>query len=389
MIYLLFFGCLYIFSLIESSVKNISIKQKQILLFLSFLFFVFIAGFRYKTGYDWNAYMTYFNRIDEPNILSRMEIGYGFLNLFFKTTFNNFHLMNLTINVVCTLILFKFCKRYSVLPITTLLFYAGAGGFFFSYNMGLTRQYIALSISLLTVHFIFQQKKISAIISLIIAFLFHKSAFITLLYFICYKIKLTKSIRLFCVGITIFLTLWGNFIIRNFLTFFFDLSFLPSFIVKYKPYIYNSIWSTQAEFSSGLGYFTILLMLIVVFFLYHNETYSVNFIFNAVLVGLFIASFGRNINILGRLAKYFDIFNMFIFIYLIEIIRSKSKIVLFPAIFMIMLLYCILIPYKFTKGISPVDGQSNWSMFYPWQSFILPVENAERNERMQRINQFR
>ena len=52
-------------------------------------------------------------------------------------------------------------------------------------------------------------------------------------------------------------------------------------------------------------------------------------------------------------------------------------------------LYCILIPYKFTKGISPVDGQSNWSMFYPWQSFILPVENAERNERMQRINQFR
>lgn len=387
MIYLFFFFFLYIFSFFEVATdKSYCKKNVNISYFFLFCYFVILAGCRYKTGYDWNAYMSFFERINDSHTFGKMETGYAWVNYFFKNCFDSYALMQFTEVFLCTLVLFKFCKLYSPYPFLSLFIYASS--LFFSYNMGLTRQFIAMSVSMITAMLILSGKSLPALASVALAFLFHKSSLVTLLFFVCNKVRLRKSFLVMLVVFSAFLNLFGAALVWEISETVFSLPFFPSALRKYSYYFANLIWASKMEYSSGLGFLLRMVLLLTVFIFKKNGTPSQNFVFNAVLVGLFIAAFGRNIVIIARLAKYFEMFEIILYAYLFELLRQKSIPFFRPVIFLPLLLYFLIAPYRFTKAISNVDGNSSWAMFSPWNSVFFLVENSERNARMKNINGF-
>lgn len=386
MIYLFFWIALYLSACgdVISSTRNMG--RNNLIYFFLFLFFVILAGCRYKTGYDWNAYMSFFNRINERNIFSRMEVGYAWMNYFFKNLFDSYAFMQFTEIFLCTFILFRFCKLYSPYPCLSIFIYASS--FFYSYNMGLTRQFIAMSISLVSVMAIHEKKRILALSCIITAFLFHKSAIVTVLYFFCYKIHFRKFVLIIFIILSIFLNIFGDSVIWNVIEKFFSFSFFSNVFGKYSSYLVSSVWSSKQGFSTGLGYFLRMALIFYTYIFKKNDSSFTNFVFNAVVLDLFIGAFGRNILIVGRLGKYFELYEVVLFAYLFESLSKQLYVYLRPVVFLPLLFYFLIAPINFTKGISSVDGKSQWAMFYPWNSIFYPIENYERNARMKVINAF-
>lgn len=360
-----------------------ALNRKIVYLYL-FVFFTVLAGCRYKTGCDWNAYMTFFEKINDDKLFERMEVGYATVNYVFKNIFDSYALMQFVICFSCTVFLFSFLKKYSPFLTVSLLVYASE--MFFSYNLGLTRQFIAISIILLCSDSILEGKRLKSLLCIYAAFLFHKSAIITVLLFFCDSIRLKKTAAVIAVLSTIFLTLFGNRLIWQITLSLFSLPFIPSSIGKYAHYVTNAIYSQQQEFGSGMGYVLRIFLILLVFVFKKNDSRCTNFIFNTVLMGLFIKAFGRNIIIINRLASYFSVFETILFAYMYEIMQRKTKTVAYPVFAMLLSCYFLIAPYKKTQEILNVDGMPIWSLYNPWIPSFYKMEIAERNNRMHIIN---
>ena len=379
MIYFIFWGLLYLCAVIDSGTdkKLQPINHFAVYSFI-FSYFLILAGFRYKTGYDWQNYMPFFDQINDPTMFKKMDVGYAWLNYFFKNTCNSYSVMIFVVALLCTWGLFKFNNNYSPYPLVSLFIYGTQ--FFLSYNMGLYRQSIAMTISLLTFHFLICKKNKYAILCCFISFLFHKSAIITLLYFICNKIKLSRKSRLVLLFVSLIIDLFGISIINEIVTLFFSLSFLPKSFQYYSSYL-TTMWAAQAQYSTGLGMLIRFSLLLIVFFLKENDSRITNFVFNLVIIGCFIRAFGRNIPIITRLSNYFSMYEMIFYTYIIIICKKYTKQYFHITICSIFLLYFFLNPLSLVtkKG---VDGKNNWFMFNPWHSTIFKIEETERNSQM-------
>ena len=387
MIYAVFLFSLYACSVCETGKNSItSVLNRKIVYLYLFAFFTVLAGCRYKTGYDWNAYMAFFEKIGEKTSFSRMEVGYATLNWVFKNVFNSYALMQFVICLCCTVFLFSFLKKYSPFPAVSLFVYAS--NMFFSYNLGLTRQFIAISILLLFADAILEGKYLKSFLCIFVAFLFHKSSVIAVLLFFCDRIRLPKPAAVGAALATAALYLFGNQLIWQIMNSLFSLPFLPSAIGKYAHYMTNVLFSRQQEFNSGLGYMLRTFLVLIVFLFKKNDSRCTNFVLNAVLVGLFIQAFGRNIEIITRLASYFTVFETVFFAYLYEIMRSKTWPAAYPAFAMLLSCYFLIAPYNRTQGDMEQDGKSRWALFSPWIPSFYKTEIAERNNRMRIINKF-
>ena len=385
MIYALFIFSLYICSFLETG-KNMPVSAygNKIAYMYLFAFFVIIAGCRYKTGYDWNAYMSFFERINDRNSFGSMEIGYAALNYAFKNVFNSYDLMQFAICLPCTAFLFFFLKKHSPFPVVSLLVYAS--DMFFTYNLGLTRQFIAISILLLCADEVIEGKRLKAFLCICTAFLFHKSAAVAVLFFLCNKVHLKKAAAIILILISVLLNLFGYRLVWKLMSSFFSLPFLPSFAGKYAGYMTNIIFSQQVEFNSGMGYLLRIFLILLVIVFKKNNHRCTNFIFNAVLTGLFIQAFGRNIQILSRLAAYFSVFEMVFFAYLYEIMRKKARPVSYPVFAMLLSCYFLIAPYNRTQDVMEQDGKSRWALYSPWIPSFYKTEISDRNNRMRIIN---
>lgn len=125
------------------------------------------------------------------------EYGYGLLNYVIHHIYPNFNLFYLIysiILIVCNLITIK---RYAVSPFLTFTLY------FLScfLSLFLMRQYIAMSICLLTIPYIIKRKIFPFILLSLIAATFHTTSFIWLLTYFIYKIPINvKGIIIFVGG---------------------------------------------------------------------------------------------------------------------------------------------------------------------------------------------
>lgn len=387
MIYVIFIFSLYICSFLETG-KNVPVSacNNKIVYIYLFSFFTVLAGCRYKTGYDWNAYMIFFEKINDRNSFRRMEVGYAALNYAFKNVFNSYELMQFSICLSCTVFLFFFLKKYSPFPAVSFLVYAS--DMFFSYNLGLTRQFISISILLLCGDAIIEGKRLRAFLCICAAFLFHKSAVVAVLFFLCGKVRLKKITAIIFVLASVLLNLFGYQLVWKLMLSLFSLPFLPSFVGKYAGYMTSLIFSQQVEFNSGMGYLLRISLILLVIGFKKNDSRCTNFIFNAVLAGLFIQAFGRNIQIISRLAAYFSVFETVSFAYLYEVMRKKARPASYPVFAMLLSCYFLIAPYNRTQGVMEQDGKSRWALYSPWIPSFYKTEISDRNNRMRIINGF-
>lgn len=312
--------------LYETSVN--SKKLSNVLIVVIWIFFVTFVSIRYDVGNDYANYVGHFWYIKNLNgfitpdyiifeyltkLFSFTEYGYiGVFSLYFIFTFS---------------LILLILKRYNI--VLWGLFVFITFGYFFD-TLDRIRQLAALAVFLYSIEDIMKNKFLSFFTKILIASLFHFSAFILVPFYFIAKVpisRVTATIWFFTLLIGYFLGVWVNLI---------------EYIYSYVPY-YNTIYqdSLHSEkidaLATGLGF------LGKVFFVFFNILFSpINSKYKMLLmIGLtfYIIGLG-NLNI-ERVADYFLAVTIISFPYLVKYFKKieNKLLLLFPMILFLIIFF--------------------------------------------------
>lgn len=213
MIYYTIFLILFLASLFLDNFKYKQryLKKALFILFSGILFF--IASMRYQTGYDYVPYYNFFYEIRNSSLgiaelatKLNMEVGYVLLNILLSKF--SFKLFFIVVSALTVLPKCYFISKINKNNFFVLFCYYCT--VFLTYDMGIIRQGISLSILLFSIKYIMNRKYIPFQSIVILAALFHSTSIIfSFAYFISYKQYSCKTYFSMCL-ISIIFTLFFN-----------------------------------------------------------------------------------------------------------------------------------------------------------------------------------
>ncbi|MFW6015621.1 MAG: EpsG family protein [bacterium] len=153
-------------------------NNRKVYLFITFSIMFFYSALRGSSvGIDTSNYLDIFNEIKYMGLVNsvktlRFEYGFIFFNYLLSFT-NNAQLFLIATSLFIFYSFSKTIYRYSYnVIISTFLFVA----FFFGRTMNTVRQFVALSIILLSLPYLFNKKTLKFVIMVIMASMFHSTA---------------------------------------------------------------------------------------------------------------------------------------------------------------------------------------------------------------------
>ena len=323
--------------------------------YLAIIILTLVFGLRsYSVGTDTKNYLQIFNWLGtnlDWNVMV-YEKGFCILSIITNKIFRNFTALLLISGfIIYWNIITAFCEL-SELPAVSMLCFFGIGSFAQSCN--LLRQYLALSFCLIGLYYLIKKNNnFIFIIYIFIAFLFHKSAVVFIIFLpIKYMQFSIKYLILFCSG-TILIILFLPYILK-----LFDL------ITGSSYYGYINIKSNTFTFYNfSIILFSFLtLMLLLKFKSIVNDKFEKEYVFYIYMFTIFfclilISIF--SVELVDRIAIYFLPSIFFLVPIILESIKSyKSKflIEMMFIVFFILIFYTLVIrgsyeflPYKFIQ----------------------------------------
>jgi len=227
MFYLICFGILFVLA-----VLNVQMHDKlsrQVLSGLAAILLICIAGLRYETGGDWDAYTKIFatlppfsRLIGHPTELLHMGIEEGFVLLctFVKSLGGTVQHLFFVVTFINIALITSALQKYTKFPVVALLCYYGL--LYFNLEMIYIRQATAVALCFFALQYIRPKKIVPYLLFVLLACTFHRVAALMLpLYFFLDR-KLPEWVYLTVIGIgavmmvagipwiqTIFLTVAG------------------------------------------------------------------------------------------------------------------------------------------------------------------------------------
>lgn len=358
-IYIITILLISLFAFFELRCK-LTVVEHTIMASILYLVIVLQVGLRWETGTDWSSYYDHFlNTTDIEmvflNSLIGFELGYGLFSFFIRGLTDNYTIFLLLHAMLYYFLIFKANNRLSPFPfLSLLLFYVTNIGV-----LGSNRQLLALAICLYALRFIIEKKSVKFFILVFVAFLFHTTALLFMVYYF-----LNRDFKKYQIIIALFLAL----IIGK--------TSLPNILFSGLGSLLGGASSTKAEIYSGtsdLGPASLSLIGIIrrllyfTLFLYNYDRIIVKFkeynlLFNGFLFGLiFYLLFSNSLLILvNRGSLYFNIMEIFLLTsqFLIFHLKTDRKYVL-----LLILLYSI---YLFFQAISPYAD-----LFVPYKGIFI------------------
>ncbi|SMG27338.1 EpsG family protein [Arenibacter troitsensis] len=203
----LFLGVFLVKRGFDSKTTHIGVKKANLILAgLSLLVLVLVAGLRYNTGKDYEAYAYLYEEVANLTDIEEfdMEIGYivlvQVLNQLSLEVWSFF-----TISAFLTYFLFFYSfKNYKSILYLGVFFFITFGFYLYSFN-GI-RQAIAMSALAVAVMYAQERKIYHYFIIIILGGLMHKSMFLFLpMYFVIHRIKLSSFFWYIAFGISLVL----------------------------------------------------------------------------------------------------------------------------------------------------------------------------------------
>lgn len=246
---------------------SFKIRKNKFTIFdvLALLTLIFFSATRYGIGTDYKLYSTIYQRATDIQTLgtSRTGIGFSYLLLFFKNCLSlDYQYLIAFCSIVTISAFYYFIKKNSENPGRALLIYLAIGLYASSFNG--FRQNMSISLALVGLTLLKENKKVFSIIFLMISVLFHNSsiALIILYYIIVIKKIEIKPKYILIISIILFLS--------------YSILFpkIIGILNSYSDYI-------QTDFSSvpGLGTYLMVMVYYVIYFIllspkqkYFNET---------------------------------------------------------------------------------------------------------------------
>lgn len=369
MLYFFLFILLFLCGVFD--IYKVSFKLRTLVYFSLITIIFFLGSLRWETGTDWIAYHDFFVSYNDFNsFLSKgFEIGFATLNFLVKSVTNSYTIflavfMFLILRYKSLLFRHQYFREYSL--ITLLLFYCYyLGDIFF------VRQAFAISLCFYAIIFIYKKSFIRFVITIIIAGLFHSTAF---LFIIAYPIGLielkTKWIILLLVIsliIGLALTYSGNVSWLNNIPLISNISRFQE-----KLEVYSELTQmgekgfgqkTDPLVSFIVGFIRKALVLIPII-IYRKKLQSkfsfFNVLFNLIVFGaIFYFILGSISQVFKRGATYFDgaeLVCLPLFLYLIKSKRERF------------VLYIVIGIYAFSKLYFIVNAF--WDLYVPYYSIF-------------------
>ena len=208
MIYYVVFWFLAILAFFEVFMKQRKVVgvQKKIAIVLIAIILVALAGLREGVGIDIRSYYQDFLLIKNGTLSVsniNLELGYSLLNYISPS----FRWLLLTMAILCVGIRFKAFKKNQIKYLVLAIFFYYGTDYLF-YDMGIMRQGLSISICLFSLPMVEKRDK-RFFIYIVIAALFHISAFLfVLIWFISNK-EYTRRFYCTCIGVATVFFLGG------------------------------------------------------------------------------------------------------------------------------------------------------------------------------------
>ena len=346
MIYLLILVILLIISYLESNYRIKEGLTKKSFIFFTFLILTLTASLRYNLGQD---YHTYLHIYKTPNAQLRFEFLFRWLNQgfnYFKLPYP--YLFGIS-SFITILSVFIASKKYSEKMFLSIYLYFSI--YYLYWVFSVVRQGISNSIILLSVSFIENKKLLQVSIITIIAYGFHQSGILLILFYFLNYIKFEKNSLLIFLIITIIIGQSGIF----------------NHLIFLSPYLKS--YSTHGNYTAtnSILSFNVLNRFIVFFFiwLYSDQIKSkvkygetlINVYFWGIFLYFLMGSMSGNIATrISGVVKTFDIF-LLPAIITIETNSLKKKLVIIGII-----LYSVVMFLKYFI--------IHWDNYIPFKTFF-------------------
>lgn len=194
---------------------SFTILSKRQILALLFIIYSLIIGLRHEVGGDWNAYLEYYRSAELFDFLTYLTLndpGYMFINWISYKIGGGIYLVNLICGLIFMYGLTRFCKLQPnpILAMLVLVPYV-----IIVVGMGYTRQSVALGLVFLSLSFLFQNRVLPAVLSLVLSIFFHKTAIFTFIFLFGLMNIRTTGILLIAVVSIIATVLFNLFVLPH------------------------------------------------------------------------------------------------------------------------------------------------------------------------------
>lgn len=181
----------------------LSLTRSRLILIISFVVLFILSAFRSEVvGTDTKGYLMLFERM-QMGIEIRQEILWRYLNQFVIFIGGGFNSLLILSSLLILVPIYLVIRSHSPYKLFSLFLYYALYFYFFSLNI--TRQSIAVSLTLLAVIYLIDNKKKKFIFFVLLATGFHTTAILSLLLLFIDRIPNKDRLLLIVSGITIFI----------------------------------------------------------------------------------------------------------------------------------------------------------------------------------------
>lgn len=334
-------------------------NPKKTLIFLSMLPLFILSAFRsLNVGNDTlNYYKAYWRSFYESSILNssiRFETGYIALMKFVQY----FHYDYIVLQILVALIIFVsvslFLKAYSNNIIFSIYIFMTLNLFF--QTMNISRQFIAISILVLSIKYVLNRNFVKFISMVFVASLFHSTAFIFIVIYPLNTINFAKVNKFFLFSVIPLITIFFDYFLNIYIKYF----------PKYEGYLSSDYFQSDGNLAIYLN--LIIYISIAIYAYVINKKYKPlrtisgfeSLAFKVSILIVVLGILGLKTTLVPRLIIYFSIFYIIYIPMLINRIDNKYiKVINTLLICTLLLLYFITIAYL----------RPNWTGVIPYEFY--------------------
>ena len=296
--------------------------RKKFCIFSGILFFLLVALRSVEIGISDTKNVYY------PMFLKMQE--YSFSEIFFNSNLSgevffaitkilgifisNYQIYLAIIGIPYIFCVFYFINKHSKhILLSTIIFLS----LYYLYSFFLLRQVIAMGILLLSYDFLKEKKPIKFVITVLIATLFHQTAFVFLFaYPFCIFNKFGKKNYVYIVVFYVLANILPQFIFFLIKTFDFSGNLLN--------YVKHGIYDTSGSVSM-FGLLITVIMLVFANFYKKKFDYESDLVYNLSTIGSVLFSLSGVVSEFYRLSLFFSIFNIILIPNVIENEKNKTR----------------------------------------------------------------
>lgn len=286
---------------------KLMIRRNAIPFWFLFLVLLFLSGFRWDVGIDWESYMNVFSGI---NINERTEPANIIIK--FLLFWNGYNDGGYWLWIMAFIILYFFCYsiwKLSDAPLFSLLLFICLGIFFNSLNG--VRQHAAIALSVYSWQFILKRELGRFLLIIVLAMSFHMTAFLVLPLYWFGVCKFPRNLLIAICPIFILFSFVAEPVVR----------WLTTLIPQYTLYEESDYIMANSNILARLrSIFPLILFVFCICFYYRlSSSIKSRFILNLSLISIFCTLLFPSISLMIRIGYYFQV----AFIFLIPMISKR------------------------------------------------------------------